>query len=512
MKRGTLVGRKIPWSTVAPLLVASGYLLVMGWLSSIRKSYELNHDEGFDLMKALLVSRGHPLYAEIWSDQPPGFTYLLYWFTSAFGETPEVARLLTILLTSAMLGAIYDLVRREVQGAAGYAAGTLAVLSICLTFRFLIFSSSILIGLPSIAFAILSWHGLVAYGRGRSGLIFAGALFAFGLTIKFFILPFLPILLGLVLFRRCHERGALCPAWKELFWYGFGIVVVLLGALGPVFLSGEGASLYAAHAGAHAASTDPGTHSLNSFVRDDLWLVVPFLLGVFWTARRKSSIGATAISLTLIAALALAHHAPIWVHHRCLFLVPAGAVIGLGWGQTLELLFARAARSRRLIGAALLAALFGSSWVMMPEKRLSQVAKAFSRPTSEARELKVQAFIERSVPEGAVIVSVRQIYAYRLGLEVPPSLAVTSNKRFRAKLLTAEEFLREIVRTSPAAVVLNDDLPRGIREFVEPRMKSYRLAYSDKKNRNVKVYLPDSAKKRGRLRGKTPAARPVSHL
>jgi len=39
--------------------------------------FKLDPDEGFNAIKGLLLVRGYPLYSEIWSDQPPFFTYLI---------------------------------------------------------------------------------------------------------------------------------------------------------------------------------------------------------------------------------------------------------------------------------------------------------------------------------------------------------------------------------------------------------------------------------------------------
>jgi hypothetical protein len=49
-----------------------------------RAKYQFSFDEGVNLMKSLLMGKGYHLYAEIWSDQPPLFSYIL---TKVIGQT-----------------------------------------------------------------------------------------------------------------------------------------------------------------------------------------------------------------------------------------------------------------------------------------------------------------------------------------------------------------------------------------------------------------------------------------
>ena len=50
---------------------------------------EFDPDEGNNVIKALMLSKGHALYSEIWSDQPPLFTYMLRGWFAVTGWTVQ---------------------------------------------------------------------------------------------------------------------------------------------------------------------------------------------------------------------------------------------------------------------------------------------------------------------------------------------------------------------------------------------------------------------------------------
>src|SRR4051794_5789212 len=66
---------------IQPVLLPLCFCLVVLLLGLTCNAFQYDTDEGLNLMKSLLQLRGHHLYSEIWSDQPPLFTYILSgWF------------------------------------------------------------------------------------------------------------------------------------------------------------------------------------------------------------------------------------------------------------------------------------------------------------------------------------------------------------------------------------------------------------------------------------------------
>ena len=75
---GRATDRALDW--LAPALFG----LVVCLVAPLGKALEFGGDEGYKWMKAPLVSRGHPLYHEIWHDQPPLHTELVAFLFQVF--------------------------------------------------------------------------------------------------------------------------------------------------------------------------------------------------------------------------------------------------------------------------------------------------------------------------------------------------------------------------------------------------------------------------------------------
>jgi hypothetical protein len=64
-----------------PIGLALIFLTIMGLFYPFRQQFEYSRDEGVNLMKAMMVAKGYHSVREVWSDQPPLFTY---WLAGAF--------------------------------------------------------------------------------------------------------------------------------------------------------------------------------------------------------------------------------------------------------------------------------------------------------------------------------------------------------------------------------------------------------------------------------------------
>jgi hypothetical protein len=85
------------WHLGVPLVFFGVMLVVFPF----RATFEMDLDEGVNLMKGMLVVRGYPLYSQIWSDQPPLFTQLLAILFRLVGF--EVNAAVLVLVLSAIL-------------------------------------------------------------------------------------------------------------------------------------------------------------------------------------------------------------------------------------------------------------------------------------------------------------------------------------------------------------------------------------------------------------------------
>ena len=109
-------------------------------------------DEGINMMKAMLLAEGYPLYDQIWSDQPPLLTYVLAVAFRAFGYDANVARLVVLVFSVVLLWAAWRFLR--VIG--GVSCAFIGSLLIILLPHFVQLSVSAMVGLPAVALAMVS--------------------------------------------------------------------------------------------------------------------------------------------------------------------------------------------------------------------------------------------------------------------------------------------------------------------------------------------------------------------
>jgi len=125
-----------------------------------RQKIQFDGDEGLNLMRSMLVVMGHPLYVEVSSDQPPLFTQILSLVMRITGYEVTPARLLVLLFSTLLVWAGAQFL----QLTWGKLAAILFLPLAIMIPRYLVLSVSVMIGLPSIALAMVSmlfmivWH------------------------------------------------------------------------------------------------------------------------------------------------------------------------------------------------------------------------------------------------------------------------------------------------------------------------------------------------------------------
>ena len=128
-----------------------------------RTQFPVSWDEGVELQKSMLVTKGFTLYDEIWSDQPPFVTYILALVFRLFGYRTILAQGLVLLLSAMLLWAIGQILRL-IWGL------KISLMGMSLTIilpAYLDLSTTVMIGLPSIAFAAVSLWALLEWHNHR---------------------------------------------------------------------------------------------------------------------------------------------------------------------------------------------------------------------------------------------------------------------------------------------------------------------------------------------------------
>lgn len=297
-------------------LVVFAIVLVAGMLAN---AFEYDADEGLNLMKATLVARGHALYRDVWSDQPPLHTLMLAGVFALTGPSALIARMLTAAFSALLVASLYGVVRRLHSARAGLIAAGLLLSSAW----YPRLSFSVMIGLPALAVAMASLWLLVCAAepdrRATSSwllLMLSGMALAVAAAIKLFaVLVLAPgvLLTCLVFGRRGGPRDVIVPrvaVWL-LVALTCGTALALLMSLPPGDLLGT----HLAVARRHPSGSTSNTFSLLGHDWD-LQVLALLALGMVFVGERGVRRAVLVPVLWLAcAAIAVQLHEPVWYHH-----------------------------------------------------------------------------------------------------------------------------------------------------------------------------------------------------
>jgi 4-amino-4-deoxy-L-arabinose transferase-like glycosyltransferase len=477
------IERLAPYAGVA---VGLAYFAAMAAFYPFRERFEFNQDEGFEAIKALLVHRGHTLYAEIWDDQPPLFTYLLLWSFQVLGWDINSARLSVLLFASLLVFAVYDSLRVTWSHRAALAA---AALLPCTTY-FMELSVSAMAGLPSIALAMLCLWALLRWnksGRWR-WLVTGGLAMGLSLSTKLFTAFLLPVfgVWILLLSARTQSwrlRQTLTPAAVWSLSVVISAVAILLIWV-PIDFD-QVVRSHALHRQVELAQEGRAAQTLVGLVLGDREVALLAGLGSLLLVldRRWSLLIVPA--WCLVAFFAQLLHAPIFYHYHLLLSVPACVVGGIALAELTTGRWRRLSPTHVLTRAAtgVVVALLLASF-LRPENR----ERTYVLDWGE-RDRFVVEVMQRLGPTRLVVTD-RLMYAFRSGYPVPPNLAVISRKRMESDNLRVEEIVETIDRERPEQVVVSWNLGEARAHQIADALRGrYQLGYFDIEDMRLRLYV-----------------------
>ncbi|WP_165873502.1 glycosyltransferase family 39 protein [Parasulfuritortus cantonensis] len=434
------------------------YFIVLALRLHGHEPFELDGDEGLNLIKAMLVGQGYGLYAEIWSDQPPVFTLLLSTVFDCFGPSVYVGRLTVLAFAALLLWAAW----RFLAALAGRACGHLGVALICVLPYFTRLSVSIMIGLPALALAMLALAALVGWHRRRSrtALALSAGLLALSVGTKAFTVVLVPVIVFvLILAERPGSAGFGARLRPALVWLAlFGLVGAVIFAAS---VTGEGyGQLSAGHV---QARTLAAFRDFSFLAEVGRYRIVPvlFALAVLGTVlgwRRGDQLVLYPAGWLACALIALSGHAPVWDHLTLLATLPAALLAA--YAVTLA---ARAGHAglvakgvpRGMAGAAVAVTLLLVGTLAYSSARLQKSYPFRTRDTAvTAAQAALVAQLSGYAGRVRWLYTDRPMYAFRAGLAVPPPLAVVSWKRLQTGGLTGTEVARALAVWRPELILL----------------------------------------------------------
>ncbi len=412
--------------------------------------YELDADEGFNLMKALLVADGHSLYRSVWSDQPPLLTWLLAGLFAMTGPSVAGARALVLGFAALALWSLFRLVRRQEGNESAWLA--VAVLGGSALFQRL--GVSVMVGLPALALALAA---LDQAAGGRRQVWVSGALMALSLNAKLFTATAIPaVLLAVALASSEGGRrriAARCAEWLAAF---AAVSAAVLAIARPDLM----AQLVAPHTAPGLEGSfryEVGWNRLAALLVQEPAVLLLAAAGLVLAPPWREARRWVPLLWLAVAAAAFWRHAPVWYHHALLFTLPLAWVAG-----PLGRAVAGPSRPRRVL--ALAALLLAAPLAIQAGERAWH---DFRAPVA-AEDTAALEEIGRFGAGARWIVTDRPMDAVRAGILVPPPLAVMSLKREKAGHLPPAAMTAALEQYAPALVSSRRlRLPREVRRVLD---------------------------------------------
>lgn len=404
-------------------------------------------DEGYELMKAYLQTRGFPLYREIWSDQPPVFTLLLDWAFRLFGVSALAARSVTAGFTLLLFLCLYQMVRARLGAlAAWFAAFFLLAAPVVLEI-----SVSAMQEVPALAMGMLSAGLLFQWARRPHScwLWASGAAMGVALEIKFIVALMVPAMLVELALLTQANHG---PAWRRkafvsLFQWSLA-ALLMFGAIGWIWGQGSLQASLSAHFGTPApALTDIGGERPDDFALSPALFLqhadatLPALAGLLLALWRRQFRASAFPLIWLLTALAVhSAHRPWWPYYYLHFAIPIAWLAGSAAGEMVGVVSMLLKGFRFNLGAT-------STWrtLLLCGLIALPLARSLSRLELNVRDLRQRPRVEAS----AIIAKMKErasathwayadnpVYVFHAGLTTPPGLAVVTLKRFWSGQIT----------------------------------------------------------------------------
>jgi len=465
-----------------PLAAVAAFALVIVLFLPFRFRFEFDPDEGVELIKAFLYARGHALQTEIYSDQPPLFTALLAMLFKVLGSKVLVARL-TVLAFSCLLLVTSALYLKFFHGQLHYLVAFLFVITLP---GYPELSVSAMIGLPAISLAMVSLLALGLWERKRrpGWLVLSAVMLALSTLMKAFSLILVPVLALAILIatasRGPEVRFSVRSAWPAAAWLGIVVsvqLVLLLALVGPKGWDQLVGMQFAARTEVFEAG------KTERAFRQTFPMLGLSLVGGWRAVVRRSWSGMCLAGWFALGLVALFVNQPTWWHHLILATVPGAMLAGITVGDC-HLHVQERGRSLLPLDRkgvlSLLGILIAAGYLAFRipghldvyEAGLPNLVRGGQLSTQDYEVLATMAKMDSG---GGLIVTDRPMFAFRSGREVPPPLAVFSDKRLTTGWLTEDQVIATIREYDPKLVLLaRFELPK-VWSFVQGR---YRLGYA----------------------------------
>ena len=447
-----------------PILIALIFFIFTFFYFPFREKLQFDTDEGLNLMRSMLVALGYPMYSEVSSDQPPLFNHILALLFRIGGPDVYRARLLVLLFSTLLVWAGAQFL----QLTSGKLAAILFLPLIVMVPRYLNLSVAVMIGVPSIALAVVSMLFVTLWHQKRNNLwlILSALLLALSVLVKLFTAFVAPIFLAGITFSEYLNWRNENPSWRilqpALLWsasfIGFG---ALLGLL-MVGFQNAWLIVFPPLAAPSEDVFQSGHFSINLHLQSALPLLLLGLLGVGITLYRRKWLMLYPLAWASLAYAMLSFYAPVFYHHQLLITIPIAMIAAAGVGEGVSSLLhlkqpSDLVRVQTGLGMAALLGFIGVSVVygrVLDKDLLNRPSIGSSALQATAGKLRILNLMNEYADQTHWIVTDVPMFAFRVARPVPPILATFSSKRLATGSLTEEDILKAMRDYQPEQVLM----------------------------------------------------------
>jgi 4-amino-4-deoxy-L-arabinose transferase-like glycosyltransferase len=456
------------WNTwgnlLLPIVIALIFFAFTFSYYPFREKLQFDSDEGLNLMRSMLVALGHPLYREVSSDQPPLFNNLLAILFRVTGFEVNPARVLVLLFSALLVWAGAQFL----QLASGKLAAILFLPLVIMAPQFLRLSTSVMIGVPSLALAAVSmvlvsfWH----QKRNSLWLVLSGFALALSVLIKLFtgfVAPLFLVGITASMYFQGREEGF---SWKmlrpALLWsLSFTSLTILLGfaLVGLQNISAITSPHIAAPITEELAGSD---YTMNAHLRAAVPLLFLGIFGAAFSMYRRNWLTLYPLAWAALAYVLFSFYSPVFYHHQLLITIPvtmlAAAAVGEGilWLSRLRS-SSDLMRVETLLGAGAVIGFILVSlhyWPDLDRDLMNSPRLTDFTLRATSGKLRVLRTMSEYIDQTNWIMTDMAMYAFRVQRPVPPNVATFSSKRLATGSLTEEDILTAMRDYQPEQVLM----------------------------------------------------------
>jgi hypothetical protein len=347
-------------------------------------------------------------------------------------------------------------------------------------------SVSVMIGLPSIALALVSFVSLVVWQQdGRVLWMLTSAIFlALSVMTKIWTIILVPIfLMGIFweTWNRAKGEAKLRSSVRQvLTWFlvfaGAGILIALL-CIRPRYIP-QLVSTHLAASGTDMMQLLASRATLNSFLDDSIPLFLLSLFGAITAIRTKTVHALYLVAWVLVGYLLLVWIVPNWHHHQLLITIPAALLASIALGTALTDLVERMRSSRLWTTRALPAAAIALVFMIFAAQRVPRTLRNFrldlpnlsgTFSAADQPEFEIVAIMTNYANGTSSVFTDRPMYAFRSGMQVHPDLAVITEKRYITGDPSQEKIYDILMETMPEQVILGRFNIPAVLDYMETR-------------------------------------------